>query len=341
MLSDGCDYTPRMSDWNILFVGFGPLGRMIVGDYLARGLGTVAGVVDSDASLVGKPASEGGIAVTRSIGEALAGVDGKSVKCAVVATSSSLERCMPVLRELLGRGISVVSTCEELLNPWFSNLACARELEKLCADHGARCIGTGVNPGFLMDTLPVFLTAVCKDVRRIRVERFQDAITRRIPFQQKIGATLSEEEFARRVKDKMLRHVGLGESLHFINHYLGLGVVKWSETIEPVRAALAVECALGAIRPGEIAGVRQTATGWNARGDAVIELEFQAAIGQENPRDRVVIEGEPSFEMVIPGAVHGDVATSAITLNTIPRLLEAPPGLHTMVSLPVTRFVRG
>lgn len=336
-----------MTNWNVLFVGLGPLGRMIVGDYLGRGLGRVAGVVDVDPSLAGRRLGEvlGGrsasdVKIAPSLTEEFGRVEPKSMTCAIVATSSDLARCMPTLRELLRRGISVVSTCEELLYPWLRHEAAARELEDLCRSSGARCVGTGVNPGFLMDTLPVALTAVCRDVRRVRVERFQDATTRRIPFQQKIGAALSDTEFAQRVKDGVLRHVGLGESIHFIDRYLSMGVVKWNETIEPVRAARALSCSLGEIPRGGISGVHQSAQAWNAAGEEVITLDFQAAIGQENPRDRVVIEGEPNIESVIPGAVHGDVATSAITLNTIASLLLAPPGLHTMATLPVTRFVR-
>jgi 4-hydroxy-tetrahydrodipicolinate reductase len=234
----------------------------------------------------------------------------------------------------------VVSTCEELFHPWLRHEAAARELEHLCREHGVGCVGTGVNPGFLMDTLPVALTAVCRHVERIRVERYQDATTRRIPFQQKIGAALHDDEFRRRVDQGVLRHVGLGESLHFIDRALSMGVTDWHETIEPVRATRPMRCALGDIPQGGISGVHQTAHGFNAQGEEVITLDFQASIGQENPRDRVVITGQPTIESVIPGAVHGDVATSAITLNAIASLLAAGPGLHTMATTPVTRIVR-
>ena len=100
-------------------------------------------------------------------------------------------------------------------------------------------------------------------------------------------------------------------------------------------------CGVGAIKRGGIAGVKQTASGYTASGERVIFLDFQAAIGQRDPRDRVVVEGDPPLDLTIKGGVHGDVATSAITLNTIPSLLAAPPGLHTMASLPVTHYRRG
>lgn len=337
-----------MSHLNVLFVGLGPLGKMILTDYVARGLGRVAGAVDLDPRLAGQrlrdivPGSASGDAAVRTtIAEAVADAGGiASISAAVVATASDLARCMPTLRDLLSRGVPVVSTCEELLWPWLRHEAAANELEALCQKHGGRVVGTGVNPGFLMDTLPVVATAVARRVDRVHVERYQDASTRRIPFQQKIGATLSEADFAARVKEGVLRHVGLGESMHFISHYLGLGVTTWDETLGPVHATRNLSCALGEIKPGQISGVRQVATGCNAAGAPVITLEFQAAIGQENPRDRLVIEGEPRLEMIIPGAVQGDIATSAITLNMIPRVIEARPGLHTMATLALARFVK-
>ena len=334
-----------MQNWSVLFVGLGPLGKMILADFVSRRLGTVAGLVDINPRLAGQRGRDivpgaSDQPVKATIADAVQSVDPKTISAAVLATSSDLAQCMPSLRDLLSRGVRVVSTCEELLWPWLRHEAHASELDELCRRHSTAVVGTGVNPGFLMDTLPVALTAVCRDVRRVRVERYQDATTRRIPFQQKIGATLSEDEFARRVEAKTLRHVGLGESLHFLAHYLSLGVTRWNETIAPVRAERSLTCSLGEIKPGGISGVRQTAHGWNAAGDEIITLTFQATIGQENPRDRVVIESDPPIESVIPGAVHGDAATSAITLNTIPRLAEAPPGLHTMATLPMTRFVR-
>lgn len=337
-----------MTSWNVLFVGLGPLGRLIIGDFIERRLGTIASAVDVDPTMEGRPigafvpsAGASGVRIAPSIGAALKTLDPSALTCAVVATSSDLARCMPTLRELLARGVSIVSTCEELLYPYLRHASAAAELDALCKAHGARCVGTGVNPGFLMDTLPVTLSAVCSNVDRVFVERLQDATTRRVPFQQKIGATLSDDAFAQRVQSGVLRHVGLGESLHFIDRALSMGVVRWNETIQPVRASKPLQCALGAIPAGGISGVRQTAHGFTARGDEVITLEFQAAIGQEHPRDRVVITGRPTIESVVPGAVHGDIATSAITLNSIAPLLSAPAGLHTMASMPVTHFVRG
>jgi 4-hydroxy-tetrahydrodipicolinate reductase len=249
--------------------------------------------------------------------------DWSGVQAAVVTTRSSLEACAPTFRALLERGLAVVSTCEELAWPQLRHPQLADELDRLARERGGRLLGTGVNPGFLMDTLPSALTAVCRDVRAVRVFRIQDASTRRLPFQRKIGAGLTPEEFAARVAAGDLRHVGLGESLHFVAACAGLELDDWSEELEPV---------LG--EDGLARGVRQVAQGTRA-GAVAVRLEFVAAVGQADPQDRIEVDGEPSLELRIPGGVHGDVATAAIVGNAIAPLLASPPGLHTMASLPL------
>lgn len=333
--------------FNLLHVGLGPLGKLIVADAHARRVGHVHAAVEIDPRVVGKrldevvPGSGFDTRVVASLDEVS---DWDRFDCAIVSTSSDLARCADTFRTILKRGVSIVSTCEELLYPWLRHSPLAEELDTLARETGTRLVGTGVNPGFMMDALPVAATAVCRHVRRVHVWRIQDATTRRVPFQKKIGAGLDDAAFNARIKDGSLRHVGLGESLHFISRYLHLDVSRWEETIEPVRAERDLSCELGPIRKGVASGVRQVARGWNARdSEPVVRLEFQAAIGQQNPpaHDRVRIEAEPVIDLTITGGVHGDVATTAITLNAVRPLLSAPPGLHTMATMPMTYAAAG
>ncbi|HZW06001.1 MAG TPA: hypothetical protein VFF65_02665 [Phycisphaerales bacterium] len=331
--------------YRILHVGFGPLGQRIVGDVYARRLGEVAALVDTSRELAGRklrdyvPQAKTDVPVTASLDEAL--VSGR-FDAAVVTTSSDLRRCMDVFRSLLSAGLPVVSTCEELVFPWLRHAGLAQELDSIARRTGGRIMGTGVNPGAMMDTIPVFVTAVCSKVQSVEVHRIQDATTRRVPFQKKIGAGLDDAQFAQGIKDGWLRHVGLGESMHFVAHYLGLPFEEWGETIEPVKATRQLQCGLGTIEPGRAAGVRQVAVGTRA-GKPVITMVFQAAIGQTDPapQDRVIIRGEPNIDVSFSGGVHGDIATSAMTLNAIPSLLNAPPGLHTSATVPLLHIARG
>jgi 4-hydroxy-tetrahydrodipicolinate reductase len=320
----------------ILHVGLGPLGVKIVGDLYERGLGKVVAAVDVAPGIAGKrldevvPASKSKARIANDF----EGVKFEGIDCAVVTTSSSLAACAPTFRALLKRGACVVSTCEELSWPYLRHAKLAKELDRLAKKHGGRLLGTGVNPGFLMDAFPVGATAISKSVTRVEVHRYQDASSRRVPFQKKIGVGLTDAEFRARVKSGVLRHVGLGESLHFIADRLGLKVDRWEEDLDAVRATREMDSALGRVKKRGICGVRQEARGYHGK-KVVIDLRFQASLGLEDPHDRVIVEGVPALDVVWKGGVQGDIATSAITLNVIGPLRASAPGLHTMATIPL------
>ncbi len=323
--------------YQLLHVGLGPLGQRVITDLYRRGLGRVVAAVDPAPALARReladvvPAAARGVPIRSSLEEVQ---EWERIRCALVTTRSDLALCMDTFRALLARGCSVVSTCEELAWPWLRHPVLAQELHELAVRGRARIVGTGINPGFLMDALPVAATSACHSVRALRIERIQDARKRRLPFQQKVGVGLDVAEFERRVAAGTLRHVGLGESLHFLAHYLGWRIERWEETIAPVRAERALASELGAVPAGAVRGVRQEARAWVA-GRLALELTFQAALDEPEPRDRVVVDGEPPVELVLPGGVHGDMGTSALVLNVVRPLLTAEPGLHTMASLPL------
>lgn len=321
----------------VLHVGLGPLGQRILADLYERKLGRVVAVVDSSPEVAGKqlvqwvPGADPAIVVLPSLDKI---PSWQGIDAAIVTTSSGLPKCLPTFQELLDKKLAIVSSCEELVWPWLRHRELALTLQERALRGGGRLLGTGVNPGFVMDALPLFATAVSKSVRGVRVSRIQDASSRRIPFQHKIGAGLDEMEFHARVAAGTIRHVGLGESLHFLAHFLGMPIESWDEKIGPVLADRDLDSGLGRISKGRVAGVRQIATGISA-GREAIRLEFQAAIGQPEPHDRIVIEGDPHLDLRIEGGVHGDTATSAIVLNAIRPLVRAKAGLHTMATLPL------
>lgn len=326
----------------ILHVGLGPLGVRILQDMHDRESGHLVCAVDNDPKVAGQPLNtlvphaDPKLRVLASLDDI---TDWDTIDAVIVSTASDLRACAETFRTLLKKGKSIVSTCEELIYPWLRHVALAEELDELAKRHGGRLLGTGVNPGFVMDALPAFATSVCKHVKAVSCYRIQDASMRRIPFQKKIGAGLDDAGFAIKVREGTLRHVGLGESLHFIAHYLNLPIERWDEDLAPVKAERDLTCGLGPIPRGKIAGVRQVARGYFDE-RVVIHLEFQAAIGQMDPYDRVLIDGEPPLDLRIPGGIHGDVATSAVVLNAIPRIMEAAPGLHTMGTIPGPFFRR-
>jgi 4-hydroxy-tetrahydrodipicolinate reductase len=254
----------------------------------------------------------------------------------VLTTSSSIEKVCPQVLEIVEYGINVVSTCEELSYPWITSLELSEEIDTKAKEKGVSVLSTGVNPGFLMDFLPSALTGVCRNVDTVLVERIQDAQFRRIPFQKKIGAGLTTDEFEQKIQEGTLRHVGLTESMHMIASCFGWTLDKTEDIIEPIIAEQETVTDAMTVAQGNARGVSQTGRGW-MNGHEVITLVFRAAIGEPDPRDRIVINGEPNIDSTIKGGVNGDVATCAIAVNAIPAVVKARPGLRTMADIePVT-----
>lgn len=250
------------------------------------------------------------------------------------ATGSSFPAVYPQLEMIIKAGASVVSTCEELSYPFRKQPRLAAALDKLAKKHGVAVMSTGVNPGFLMDTWPLAMTAVCQDVKKVRSVRIQDASPRRLPFQKKIGAGKSTAEFKKLVKSGEIRHVGLPESIAMIAAGLGWKLDKITETIGPIIAAKPVQSRFLSVKPGQAAGVKQIGRGF-CRGKEVITLEFQAYLGAEESFDAVYITGAPNLEVVIKGGTHGDIATASLVVNAIPKIVKALPGLVTMKDIPI------
>ena len=153
-------------------------------------------------------------------------------------------------------------------------------------------LGTGVNPGFAMDALPIALTAVCERVDRVVVNRIQDARIRRLPFQQKIGAGLTTEQFQKKVDDGSVRHVGLTESIAMIADALGWTLDRITDDIQPKIAAVTISSEYLAVDPGYVCGIIQDGIGYRKR-EPVIRLHMEAYLGAPETYDSVDIEGSP------------------------------------------------
>ena len=251
-------------------------------------------------------------------------------------TQSFVKVVYPQLKEIIQSGANVVSSTEELLYPQLKNPQIAAEIDELAKEHKVTVLGTGVNPGFVMDTLALVLTGVCTEVRRIKVTRVVDVSTRRLPLQRKVGAGLAREEFERRIKEGSLGHVGLAESVALIAHGLGWALEDIRESIQPVIATKDLETEYFKISEGRVAGIKHIARGLKDQQEAII-LDLRMYVGAEEPGDSICIDGTPTIDMAIRKGIMGDIATVASLVNAIPRVLEAEPGLKTMADLPIPR----
>jgi hypothetical protein len=250
------------------------------------------------------------------------------------STSSSLPAVIDQLLACLEAEACIVSTCEELAYPYRTYPELAAQLDKAAKDWGVALIGTGVNPGFAMDKLAITLAAVSQRIEHVKAVRIVDAGTRRLPLQKKVGAGMTEEEFRAQVQARVIKHVGLPESVAMIADSLNLVVDEINETIEPVIAKVSVTTPVLTVAAGHAAGVHQIARG-TKNGEEIIYLELQMYVGAPAPADTIELRGEPNISLVIPGGSPGDLATASVVVNTIPVILDAPAGLRTARDLPI------
>src|SRR5690349_22618966 len=253
------------------------------------------------------------------------------------STSSSLAKVMDQLLACLEAQSCIVSTCEELSYPYRTHPELSTKLDTAAKEWGVALVGTGVNPGFVMDKLVITLAAVSQRIEHAEALRIVDASKRRLPLQKKIGAGLSVEEFRARVKEGTIKHVGLPESVAMVADSLGLAVDEITETIEPKVATERVQTEYLTVEAGQAAGVHQIARGLNA-GKELVHLELQMYVGAKDPADTLTLSGHPNISLVIPGGSHGDIATASVVANTIPVILDAPAGLRTARDLPIGFF---
>ncbi len=324
----------------VAFYGVGAISGFITRALLQKKGVEIVAAVDIAEDKVGRDLGEVlglpaklDLIVARNVKEAFSEVKPDIV---IHATSSSLKQVHSQLCECIKEGVSVVSTCEELSYPYWKNRVMAEDLDRLAKDHGVSVLGTGINPGFLMDTLPITATGPCLNVRRIRVTRMMNSGKRRIPYQKKVGTGLTKEAFRDKIEKKEITgHVGLDSSIAMISDSLKWKLEKIVEMPpEPVLAKRNLKTSYTTIPKGHVAGLRSIAYGI-VGGEKKIELEFVSHAQVEEEYDSVEIDGEPNVRLRIEGGIHGDVGTTAMIINAIPRVINASPGLHTMNTLPI------
>ena len=319
-------------------VGLGPIG-VEVGKALAGREGlTLLGAADPAPDKAGRPLSEllggafPGVAIRPSASALYRESAASRGRADVVllCTGSRLHAVLPQIEEAIAAGFHIVSTCEELAYPELRHLPMARKIDALAKQHGVAVLGTGVNPGLVMDRLVLAVSSACVRVDSVRVTRVVDAAKRRGPLRAKVGAGMTTEEFAAGVAAKRLGHVGLSESAALIALGLGLPIDEISETIKPVIA----EKETDGVAPGRVLGLHQVA--FVQAGDEVkVTLDLTMAVGATAPADTIEIAGDPPVNLKVTGGFHGDRATVGTVVNAVPFVVSATPGLKTVVTLPL------
>ena len=318
--------------------GVGPIGAAIARLMHQKKSIELIGAIDSDPAkagkdlgdVVGAPDAPWGVPISSDAAEML----GESADVVIHSTSTHLPSVMDQLMACLAAESCVLSTCEELSYPFRKYPELAAQLDAEAKTWGVALIGTGINPGFVMDKLLITLSAASQEIESARAIRIVDASKRRLPLQKKVGAGMSVEEFRAQVAAGKIKHHGLPESVAMVSDALGLNVDEITETIEPVVARERIQTNFLEVAAGQAAGVHQIARGYAGRVEKIY-MELQMFVGAQDPRDSVEIVGNPNLSLTIPGGTHGDIATASVVVNCIPAILDASAGLRTSRDMPM------
>ncbi len=321
---------------NVIVIGMGPIGIATAWAIEDDPGMKLVGMVDVDPNKIGKTLDEiagqskgNGPVVVAKISEAASGAH-----VAIVTTSSKFDRVVPTLRECMRHKLHISSSCEEMSWPRYLHAKLADDVDAEAKKAGVAMVGTGVNPGFVMDLLPVALSSMVSYVTGVKAIRRLDAGMRRKPLQEKVGATMTPEHFRGLAARGAIGHMGIRESVAMIAAGLGRNVEPGSikTSLDPVIADREMDSLVGRIKPGMVCGMRNTAK-WSGQ-NLTVELDLTMAVGAKDPQDGVELSGPVPLKLVIPGAIPGDTATVASLINCAKILPTVSPGLKTMLDLP-------
>ncbi len=322
----------------VALVGLGPIGIEVGRAFAIRPGVVILGGADPAPTLAGRDLGEllvgsaGGQAIDPSAAALYARSQDNRHRAdvAILCTGSRLERVAPQIEEAVDAGLHVISTCEELAFPYLRHARLAQKLDARARERNVVVLGTGVNPGLVMDRLALAVASACLSVEHIRVERVVDAAKRRGPLRAKVGAGLTVEEFRAGVEAGRLGHVGLGESAALVARGLRAPLDEVTETLDPVIAGTDTE----GVPAGRVLGVQQSAVALSG-GREVARLELRMFVGAPDPHDRITVAGDPPLDVTVAGGFQGDRATVGTVVNAVPFVVSAKPGLKTVISLPL------
>jgi hypothetical protein len=328
-----------MNRIKVIQFGLGPIGIESLKLAAEQSWLEVIGGVDIDVAKIGRSLAEvtgvaslAGARMFPSLDALFAAVGKPDV--VLHTAGSSAAASFAQMKPALERGISVASTCEELIFPALKTPDIACEYDALCQRTGAKIAGTGVNPGFVMDILPICLTGVSREVKSIYIERVVNASTRRQPLQAKIGSGQNPDDFRAKFAAGKAGHAGFQQSVALLAHAMGWRLDDVRESCEPVVATSRVVTKFFDVAPGQSLGIHQRCVGL-VRGETKITLDLQMYLDAPLPHDAIGIKGRPDLNLVLNGGVAGDDATVAALINIVPRLLAAAPGVRLMTELTV------
>ncbi len=264
---------------------------------------------------------------------------------AIQATCSRLDDAKEEITMLIEHGVNVISIAEEMAYPAANSPLLAKELHQLAIDHGVSVLGTGINPGFVLDLLVITLSGVCSEVQSITAKRVNDLSPYGSTVLASQGVGLTPMAFEQGLEDgTVVGHIGFVQSIHMIAAALGWEIDHIEQMREPIVSQTSRATPFINIEPGQVAGCLHTAMAYR-QGKPVITLIHPQQIGPHlvglETGDSIEITGTPNVQLAGSPEIPGGQGTVALAVNIIPRLLSATAGLYSMVDLPVPAAMLG
>lgn len=340
-----------MENVKVALWGFGAMGSGIAKVLLGKKGVDIVGVCDIHPARVGKSIYEllgvergehPEVLVNPKIEEVVH--DGNCDIC-VLATDSFTKKAFPKIKYVVEQNVNVVSTAEEMSYPMAQEPELAEEMDKLAKAHGVSILGTGINPGLMMDLLAICLSGCMTDVEKVTCRRVNSLSPFGPAVMEEQGVGLSVDAFNKGVEDGSLAgHVGFSESVGMIAKALGWKVDKFEQQMSPIVTKVDRKSPYGFAKAGDVAGVNMTGQGY-VNGEVKIDMIHPQQIEPEmegtHTGDYIVLSGTPEVNMSIRPEVDGGIGTIAMVVNMIPHVINARPGLKTMLDLPVPRAIMG
>ncbi len=340
-----------MRNVRVVLWGLGAMGKGIAGLLMKRRGVEIIGACDLNPAYRGKaltellglpPDGRKQVRVTPDIAEAMTETP---VDCCVIATDSFVKDVFPKIREVVTRGVNALTIAEEMSYPWAQEPELSEEMDRLAKENKVSILGTGINPGLMMDLLAVCLSGAMTQVSHVRCERVNSLS----PFGETVmheqGIGMTKEAFDRGVAEGALAgHVGFSESAAMIGKALGIGYDRLEQKMQPILTEVDRRSPHGFAPRGHVAGVDMSARamqGDRERISLVHPQQIEPQLAGVDTGDYITLSGTPEISMTVKPEVNGGLGTIAMACNTLPFLIAARPGLLSMLDLPVPRCVMG
>ncbi|MEG0773229.1 2,4-diaminopentanoate dehydrogenase [Clostridium sp.] len=340
-----------MENVKVAIWGFGAMGSGMARMLLKKQGVDIVGVCDLHPQRAGKSIFEvlgvergerADVIINPNIDEV---VTEKGCDICLCATDSFTEKAFPRLKLILEKKVNVISTAEEMSYPQAQNPELAAELDRIAKENGVSILGTGINPGLIMDLLVVCLTGCMTDVEHIEAKRVNSLSPFGPAVMEEQGVGITVDAFNKGVADGSLAgHVGFSESIRMIGDAIGWKVDKFEQQMAPIVTSVDRKSPFGFAAAGDVAGVNMTGQGYvdgQVKIDMIHPQQIEPEMEGTFTGDYITIKGTPEVNMSIKPEVDGGLGTIAMCVNMIPHVINADAGLKTMIDLPVPRAIMG